>query len=198
LQPSPSLRSIAVHEIPEASYDTSLLRPSASSVSSVSSVDRLSTIPASPSPQTSLVAGSPLASITPVPTLPPTDSSLPDVSTPSSLSFSTGIVSVQGLPVEQPAAVPVAPRTPSTASSSFITELTDLESSLLDQSLAGTAEEEGLEADVGREIDVPPVPREDEEEELSSISTEPSLLSMPAPSEHAPLRSVSFSVVIFL
>lgn len=181
LRPSPTVRSVIIADMPEASYDTSFLRPSASSASSVSSFDRLSTIPPSPSPLTSLVAASPLPSITPVPTLPPSESLQSDVSTPSSLSFSSETFSVARSPAHPPAVM--VPRTPSELTSSFMTE-SDLDSSVLDySSLADTAEEQEME-EVEREVEVP-----QPEEEFGSPSTEPSLLSTPPASVYN--RSVS-------
>ncbi|KAF9557793.1 hypothetical protein CPC08DRAFT_764341 [Agrocybe pediades] len=85
LMPSPSTRSIALHEPVETSYETSFFRPSGSP----SSIGRMSTIPASISPLTSAPPQSPLPSLTPVPALPPSLPSLSDVATPTSLDFSS-------------------------------------------------------------------------------------------------------------
>lgn len=94
LQPSPSLRSLAAQELSESSYDASFLYPTVSSPSSVSSFDRLSTIPPSPSPLTSLVAASPLPSLTSVHGFSPSDTSpFSDAPTPSDLTFSSEPVS---------------------------------------------------------------------------------------------------------
>ena len=184
LNPSPSLRSLVVHDLPEASYDTSLLRPSASSVSSLSSDDKLSTVPPSTSPLTSLASRSPLASITPLSSLPASASSV----TPLSLSISSGSVSSTRSPVRPPAD-PIAPVTARSVSSSYMTE-SEVETSVLEysSSLADTIEV-GLEGPEP-EVELPLVPRDEgDEDQVSTISTEPSLLSTAVSSEH--IRSVS-------
>lgn len=188
LHPSPSFRSLVVHDIPEASYDTSQLRPSASSISSLSSDDKLSTIPPSISPLTSLAPRSPLASITPLSSL---SASASSALTPSSLSISSEPASITRSPV-LPQAIPITPvvaRSLLTVSSSYMTE-SETETSMLDysSSLADTIEEE-LEGPEP-EVELSPVLRnEGDEDRLSTISTEPSLLSTVVSSEH--IRSVS-------
>lgn len=195
LHPSPSLRSLVVHGIPEASYDTSQLRPSASSVSSLSSDDKLSTVPPSTSPLTSLAPRSPLASITPLSSL---SASASSVLTPSSLSISFEPASTTRSPV-LPQAIPTAPvvaRSPLTVSSSYMTE-SETETSMLDytSSLADTIEEESEGPEP--EVELSPVLRDEgDEDRLSTISTEPSLLSTVVPSEH--IRSVSNYLISLL
>lgn len=195
LHPSPSLRSLVVHDIPEASYDTSQLRPSASSISSLSSVDKLSTVPPSTSPLTSLAPHSPLASITPLSSL---SASASSALTPSSLSISSEPASIARSPV-LPQAIPIAPvvaRSPLTLSSSYMTE-SETESSVLDysSSLADTIEEELEEPEP--EVELPPVLKDEgDEDRLSTISTEPSLLSTVVLSEH--IRSVSNCLISLL
>lgn len=195
LHPSPSLRSLVVHDIPEASYDTSQLRPSASSISSLSSVDKLSTVPPSTSPLTSLAPRSPLASITPLSSL---SASASSALTPFSLSITSEPASITCSPV-LPQAIPIAPavaRSPLTVSSSYMTE-SETETSVLDysSSLADTIEEELEEPEP--DVEFSPILRDEgDEDRLSTISTEPSLLSTVVPSEH--IRSVSNCLISLL
>ncbi|ESK83171.1 hypothetical protein Moror_14980, partial [Moniliophthora roreri MCA 2997] len=83
LEPSPSIRSIALHEGPDISFETSFLRPTAS----YSSLDRMSTIPPTPTASSSAPPQR-LPPISPILPPPPSLDLGSEVPTPSSLMFS--------------------------------------------------------------------------------------------------------------
>ncbi|CAA7269900.1 unnamed protein product [Cyclocybe aegerita] len=162
LQPSPSIRSIALHESIETSFETSFLRPSGSP----SSIGRMSTIPPSPSPLTSAPPQSPLQPLTPVPALPPSISSATDVETPTSLMFSSESSSSLG-------------RTLSTYSSSSYVSQSSLSSSIF----GSGSEIDWEEPQPPPELEPEPKPDVDLRSEPSTV---PTLLSTPRPSHHSP------------
>jgi hypothetical protein len=86
LQASPSMVSMAIHEGPDTTFETSFLRPSGSMISSA---DRLSPIPETPTAPSSLAV--PMSTASPLPVLPPTISSPTDVSSPTSVSWAPSL-----------------------------------------------------------------------------------------------------------
>ncbi|KAF9530522.1 hypothetical protein CPB83DRAFT_165178 [Crepidotus variabilis] len=170
LQPSPSVRSIALHEGMETSFETSFLRPSGSP----SSIGRMSTIPVSPAPITS-IAWSPLPPLTPVPALPPSMSSPTDVGTPTSLEFASESSSLG--------------RTSSLLSSSSYVSESDMSTSLVESRSGGT-EVEPLPLEVASPSTEPSL--------LSSIELSPpqspSPTPIPAPFPPTPDGSVIVSL----
>lgn len=113
LEPSPSVMSVALHEGPDTSFETSLLRPSGS----FSSLDRMTTIPETPSVLTS-ARGVSYPSITPLLPERPLSSTQAEP-TPSSLSVITSSSSS-------------LVRTPSSVSSSSIVSQSSISSSVFD------------------------------------------------------------------
>ncbi|KAL0946096.1 hypothetical protein HGRIS_012361 [Hohenbuehelia grisea] len=168
LGPSPSIATVALHDGPDFSYDTSFLRPSGSPISSM---DRLTTIPETlsvmtPPPFTPVsVPSMPIPVAVPMPGSPPlpplpdeSTESLSTAPTPSDIEFST---------TEESSSVTTS-LTPSDSSSSYISE---------------TSESSSLP------LSSQPLPVPAPQSPLSEPSTQPSLLSTPRP--RSAQRSIS-------
>ncbi|KAG5645171.1 hypothetical protein DXG03_006795 [Asterophora parasitica] len=110
LAPSPSVISLAVPEGVDTSFDTSVLRPSRSGVSSVG---RMTAIPETPTTLSTMIPHSPLPQLTPVPMPLHSISSSSDVRTPSALSLGSARSPL-------PALTPLAGLSPTMASSSDV------------------------------------------------------------------------------